>query len=155
MERYRLAELSAMSGISQRTIRYYIAEGLLPPPVGVGPSAAYTAAHRDRLTLIARLKGRHFPLREIAEYLTARDDETVRAELSVTAIPATPAQQREAPVVIPPDVSVPTSVATHDLWTRVALADGVELHVRVDRLRQPVPLDALVQQARRLLGEEE
>ena len=35
----------------------------------------------------------------------------------------------------------------------VFLADGVELHVRDDRLREAIPLDALVRQARKLLGE--
>jgi DNA-binding transcriptional MerR regulator len=155
MERYRLAGLAAASGISQRTIRYYITEGLLPPPVGVGPSAAYTAAHRDRLALIARLKERYLPLRAIAEHLKALDDQAVRVELATPAIPAAPAPQEKVSAAHPPAVPVPASAPPHDLWTRVVLADGVELHVRADRLRQPVPLDALVQQARRLLGEEE
>jgi hypothetical protein len=37
---------------------------------------------------------------------------------------------------------------------RVALAEGVELHVREDRLREVGPLEALIRQARKLLGEE-
>ncbi|MCC6705677.1 MAG: MerR family DNA-binding transcriptional regulator, partial [Thermomicrobiales bacterium] len=35
-ERYSLQELSDAAGVSPRTVRYYIAEGLLPPPEPAG-----------------------------------------------------------------------------------------------------------------------
>ena len=52
-----LRELTDAAGVSVRTVRYYIAEGLLPPPEGSGPASAYTAAHLDRLRLIHQLQG--------------------------------------------------------------------------------------------------
>ena len=74
--------------MSVRTIRYYIAEGLLPPPVGTGPRSAYTAGHLDRLRLIARLKAAYLPLKEIRRRLAGLDDEEVRRLLeSSTAAP--------------------------------------------------------------------
>ncbi|MBL8128342.1 MAG: MerR family DNA-binding transcriptional regulator, partial [Chloroflexia bacterium] len=33
-----LADLTEAADVSTRTVRYYIAEGLLPPPEGAGPS---------------------------------------------------------------------------------------------------------------------
>lgn len=76
-----LTELVEAAGISVRTVRYYIAEGLLPPPQGAGPRAAYTAEHLDRLRLIARLKDAYLPLREIRRRLRGLDAAAVRALL--------------------------------------------------------------------------
>lgn len=81
MERYRLRELAQETGVTRRAIRFYIKEGLLPPPEGLGPAAAYTEGHRDRLRLIGRLKGRYLPLREIRRHLATLTDAAVRDEL--------------------------------------------------------------------------
>jgi DNA-binding transcriptional MerR regulator len=141
MERFRLAELAAATGVSSRTIRYYIAEGLLPPPEGVGPAAVYSAAHSDRLALIATLKGRYLPLREIAQRLKALDDAGVRAALRGDHAPE--------------GTSTPSAATGGgERWERIILADGVELHVRADRLDGSIPLAALVRAARGMLAEE-
>lgn len=76
--RLSLAELAEAAGVSIRTVRYYIAEGLLPPPEGAGLRSAYTHDHRDRLRLIARLKAAYLPLREIRRRLAGLDAEAVR-----------------------------------------------------------------------------
>ncbi len=81
MERYRLSELVQLSGVTPRTIRFYIAEGLLPPPEGNGPAAVYTAEHRDRLRLIGLLKDRYLPLKEIRRQLATLTAEEVRERL--------------------------------------------------------------------------
>lgn len=141
MERYRLAELAAATGVSPRTIRYYIAEGLLPPPEGVGPAAVYTAAQRDRLALIALLKGRFLSLREIARRLDDLDDAGVRAALRGDRAPDAPRAAADTAV-------------GGDRWERITLADGVELHVRADRLGSTIPLAALIRAARGILAEE-
>ncbi len=141
MERYRLAELAVATGVSSRTIRYYIAEGLLPPPEGVGPAAVYTAAQRDRLALIATLKEHYLPLREIAGRLKGLDDAGVRAALRADHAP----ERAAAPQSVPDG---------GERWERIALADGVELHVRADRLDGTIPLAALVRAARGMLSEE-
>lgn len=76
-----LAELTEAADVSVRTVRYYIAEGLLPPPVGGGPRSAYTPAHLDRLRLIGRLKAAYLPLKEIRRQLAGLDDAAVRRAL--------------------------------------------------------------------------
>ena len=61
--RYSLAELTTEAGVSIRTVRYYISEGLLPPPITAGPRSYYAQSHLDRLRLIDRLKSNYLPLR--------------------------------------------------------------------------------------------
>lgn len=79
--RLSLAELTERAAVTVRTVRYYIAEGLLPPPVTAGRQSAYTEGHLDRLRLIARLKDAYLPLREIRRRLAGLDDDGVRALL--------------------------------------------------------------------------
>jgi DNA-binding transcriptional MerR regulator len=76
--RYSLSELTDEAGVSVRTVRYYIAEGLLPPPVNAGPRSSYTQAHLDRLRLIDRMKSSYLPLKEIRRRLTAMNDTQIR-----------------------------------------------------------------------------
>ncbi|HOU54025.1 MAG TPA: helix-turn-helix domain-containing protein [Myxococcota bacterium] len=62
---YTLLELAEATGASARTIRYYIAQGLLPGPVTQGCKAHYTGAHADRLQEIRRLQGEGWSLAQI------------------------------------------------------------------------------------------
>ncbi len=156
MERYRLGELARLTGLTPRTIRYYIAEGLLPPPEGLGPAAAYTAGHRDRLALIAALKGRYLPLGEIRHRLAALSDAEVRDHLRREGrAPAPLAGEEAAPPQGVTAQSAPgeSGAFARERWERVPLAEGVELHVREDRRREATPLEALIRHARDLLGE--
>lgn len=153
MARYRLHELAQLTGVTPRTIRFYIAEGLLPRPEGNGPAAVYSADHRDRLRLIGRLKNRYLTLQEIRRELAALEPsavpERLRAEEAAasgvsTSTPGVGAQQStHAADPAPPH---------RERWERIVLADGVELHIRGDRPRDLVSLEALVRRARELLG---
>jgi len=69
-----IAELAARAGVTPRTIRYYVAEGLLPAPGGRGQRRAYTQEHLDRLATIGRLKAAYLPLHEIRRRLAAAPD---------------------------------------------------------------------------------
>lgn len=57
--------LAAESGVPERTIRYYIARGLLGPPARGGRGAFYTAGHLDRLREIQRRQHGGLTLAEI------------------------------------------------------------------------------------------
>jgi DNA-binding transcriptional MerR regulator len=75
--RYKLTELSALAGVTPRTVRYYLGQGLLPA-VGVsGPGAKYDDTHLARLRLIKRLQADNQPLAEIRRQLGSIDDATV------------------------------------------------------------------------------
>jgi len=76
---YSLQELADLAGATPRTIRYYIAQGLLASPGRVGPGTTYTEGHLNRLRLIRRLQREHLPLAEIRSRLAALDDATVAA----------------------------------------------------------------------------
>jgi DNA-binding transcriptional MerR regulator len=63
---YSLNDLAEKSGIPQRTIRFYIARGLLAGPGEVGRYAVYTQEHLDRLLDIKAKKQSGLLLYEIA-----------------------------------------------------------------------------------------
>ena len=77
----RVGPFADAAGVSPRTVRYYVVEGLLPPPEGAGMGASYGPEHLDRLRLILRLKDAYLPLREIRRQLTGMSDEDVRQHL--------------------------------------------------------------------------
>lgn len=68
-KRYTIGELAEAAGVTTRTIRYYTAEELLPPPDARGKYALYSHEHLLRLLLIARLKDTYLPLGEIRSRL--------------------------------------------------------------------------------------
>ncbi|WP_295403795.1 MerR family transcriptional regulator [uncultured Thiocystis sp.] len=166
--------LSQQTQVSVRTIRYYLAEGLLSS-VGRGPTASYGAGHRDRLLLIRRLQDAHQPLAAIRTYLEALDDAGVAAALAEPSpsrlVPtATSAQDyvrqvlaKTAPPSCPPaPVMAPTQntadapripLPARSTWERIALHPDLELHVRRPLARADQRrLDELLEQARRLFG---
>jgi DNA-binding transcriptional MerR regulator len=80
-EELLIHELAERAGISVRTIRYYIEEGLLPQPSYQGKYSYYTPNYLDRLELIRRLKESYLPLREIREIMTSLSDDEVKHKL--------------------------------------------------------------------------
>ena len=75
---YTLADLCDLAGVTPRTVRYYVAEGLLRSPGTTGPGARYDEGHLARLRLVRRLQREHLPLAEIRRRLAALgDDEAV------------------------------------------------------------------------------
>jgi DNA-binding transcriptional MerR regulator len=69
---FSLKELCEAAQVTERTVRYYIAEGLLPPPLGTRAQSRYTSGHLERLKLIQRLKEQDFSLRQIKSLLDGR-----------------------------------------------------------------------------------
>jgi DNA-binding transcriptional MerR regulator len=77
-----IEELARQSELPVRTIRYYIAEGLLPGPEGRGKAATYGEDHRLRLRLIRRLTEQHLPLAEIRARLAGLEPDDLRELLA-------------------------------------------------------------------------
>ena len=63
---FTLVELSEVSGVPARTIRFCIAIGLLPPPLVAGRSACYGEQHLKELDRIKTLQGQGQTLAQIA-----------------------------------------------------------------------------------------
>jgi DNA-binding transcriptional MerR regulator len=76
---YSIAELAALADITPRTVRYYVAQGLLAAPTGAGPGARYDEAHLRRLRLIRRLQAEHQPLAEIRRRLESLTEDEIEA----------------------------------------------------------------------------
>jgi DNA-binding transcriptional MerR regulator len=86
---YSLTELADLAGVTPRTVRYYLAQGLLPAVGQTGPGSKYGSDHLDRLRLIKRLQAEHLPLAEIRHRLDALDPDAIR-ELAGSPEPEPP-----------------------------------------------------------------
>jgi len=80
--RYTIDQLAAQVGISARTVRFYVAERLLPGPDSRGRAAGYSREHLLRLRLARRLVDRHLPLAEVRERLADLSVDDLRALLT-------------------------------------------------------------------------
>jgi len=74
-----ISELAQKTGVSVRTIRYYVDEGLLPQPEVRGKYAVFHEGYLERLELIKQLKDAYLPLKEIRSLLNSMND----AEISL------------------------------------------------------------------------
>lgn len=71
-----IRELSQLTGISTKTIRFYESIGVLPHPARAANNyREYSAAAVERLRFVAGARALGFPLTDVAEFLQARDDQ--------------------------------------------------------------------------------
>ncbi len=77
-----IEELAERAETSVRTIRFYIAEGLLSGPGARGKAASYSGEHLLRLRLIRRLSEQRVPLAEMRARLSRLSPEEVQALLA-------------------------------------------------------------------------
>lgn len=68
-QRHSLDELSALVGLSKRTIRYYIGLGLVARPLGETKGSFYTAEHLQQLAQVRTLTEAGVSLERIASLL--------------------------------------------------------------------------------------
>jgi DNA-binding transcriptional MerR regulator len=88
-DRYSLTELADLAAVTPRTVRYYLAQGLLPAVGQSGPGSKYGGAHLARLRVVRRLQAQHLPLAEIRRRLDGLDDDEIR-DLAGSREPAPP-----------------------------------------------------------------
>jgi DNA-binding transcriptional MerR regulator len=105
--RYAIGDLADLGGVSRRTVRYYVQEGLLPAPYGVGRGNHYGRDHLDQLLRVKALQEAGRTLDEIRDALDQG--------------------RRRAPVVLKA-----AEAPARTVWRRLTLAPGVELHVSGD-----------------------
>ena len=79
---YSLSDLARLADVTPRTVRYYVALGLLPSPEAAGPATRYGEGHLARLRLIRRLQRDHLPLAEIRIRLERMGDDEIIATVS-------------------------------------------------------------------------
>ena len=105
-QKFNLDELCTLVDLPRRTVRFYIQHGLVDRPEGAGRGAHYTTRHVDQLLTVKKWKQAGLSLERIRELV---DGEGIPVPL---------------PAVKPGQVAV---------WSRVHVADGVELHIEPKR----------------------
>lgn len=68
-KRYTIEELCELTGLTRRTIRYYVQEGLIEAPAGRGRGGFYFDSHLDKLRLIKSFQEKGMNLSAISNYL--------------------------------------------------------------------------------------
>ena len=162
---FDLHALSERAGVTPRTVRYYIQQGLLRSPGSPGPGAKYDEGHLDRLRLIRLLQREHLPLAEIRRRLESLADDEVRRLLAQARPPSRSSAVdyvrsvlQESPRLFVADsagVPEPPPAADRAQWDRITLTPDLELHVRRPLSRvQNRMVEKLLDYARRLLEED-
>ena len=120
----RPTNASARAAPSARSIRFYVANGLLERPEGTGTAATYNYRHFLQLLAIKIRQREGITLDVIKSEMRDVTGDALERRVAASlaaALGATVETRRQ-----PPEDDVTAS------WRRVAVADGVELHVRDD-----------------------
>ena len=100
--RYSIHDLATLASVPTRTVRFYIAQGLMDRPHGAKRGAWYEERHLQQLLLIRRWTDAGLSLDRVREL------------------------QAGSPEEAPPRPIKPGMV---EVWSRISLADGVEIQV--------------------------
>lgn len=112
---FNIDTLAEKAGVSRRTIHYYLQRGLLMPPCGEGRGCHYTSEHLTRIKELQQLSAQGVPLARIKEYFEHGAD-LFKMSASIE----------------PP----PQSTTGPDIWERFGIAEGIEVHIRTNRLTE-------------------
>ncbi|WP_395700817.1 helix-turn-helix domain-containing protein [Aquabacterium sp.] len=105
-DRHTIDELATLAGVTPRTVRFYIAQGLLDRPAGSKRGAFYQRRHLEQLLLVRRWTDAGLSLERVRELMAG------------------------APEDPPPRAAAPGTV---EVWSRVTVADGLEVHIEPGR----------------------
>jgi DNA-binding transcriptional MerR regulator len=105
-EQFTIGELAALAGVTPRTVRFYIAQSLLDRPAGEKRGAHYLRKHLEQLLLVRRWTDAGLSLDRVRELIAGAPEDPPRKAAS------------------------PGSV---EVWSRVTLADGLEVHIEPGR----------------------
>ena len=105
-DRLTLDDLASLTGTTARTVRFYIQQALVSRPEGAKRGAFYTRRHVEQLLMIRRWTDAGLSLDRIRELVDGAPEDP----------PPTPARP-----------------GTVQVWSRVTLADGLEIHLEPGR----------------------
>jgi DNA-binding transcriptional MerR regulator len=119
---YAMSHLAERTGLAARTLRQYVALGLIPPPEGHGLGAVYQEEHMVRAIAIARMRDQGDSLAVIQETFAAWSLEQIREFVRETEPPpsapplaAEPAEVPAAPAPLPTALEKPELVEAASL----------------------------------------
>jgi len=146
----------------ERTLRYYLAEGLLSPATDKqGTASVFSYLHLLQLLVVKKLQSEHLPIRKIKELVDGRTERELERLLGLDAkagaknealsyleklltratSPASPATPRRQHLSSPSAISKSTPNLSNSrqaapsgpaTWERMEIEPGLELHVRGD-----------------------
>lgn len=127
-------------GFTPRAIRHYQTLGCIDPPEKEGKEARYRFRHYLQALLIRKLLWERVPAERIRDLLEGRTNaeykELLFRGIELVVRPAQGGGGRGRNDDAPSGDDVPAPAA----WTRVAVAPGVEIHLR-EHTRRPKPAD--------------
>lgn len=142
----RPTNTSARATPSARAIRFYVANGLLDHPEGKGTAATYHYKHLLQLLAIKIRQREGQTLDIIKQEIAGIQGDQLEKRVAASLAPALGAGLGTAAPDDSPDAS----------WRRIAVADGIELHVRQDSpASTESAMVALREAARAALGRED
>jgi DNA-binding transcriptional MerR regulator len=122
-EIYTIAQLETLSGISRRTIRFYITRELLDPPEGSKRGSFYTLKHFEDLKKIKQYVSEGYPLIQIKPLLEANKNINVKDK------------KLSSKSSHKPETTKPTSsTINREVMERYHLVPGIELHTTPGRI---------------------
>jgi DNA-binding transcriptional MerR regulator len=171
-EALSIGELADAAGLTRRAIRFYVQQKLLPPPLGRGRGNHYDARHLSRLRRVIALQQAGHSLEAIRQVLARDPDDGEKPELPHGSNGSSPRSKGRLTAVVrdegelPGEVSgppVPVGSATPQaaglsarLWTRLILAEGIELSFDATKFNPTVEqLLTIRQRVRRTLLDQE
>lgn len=107
-KKYSIDDISEITGLSRRTIRFYIQENIIEPPAGRGRGGFYYDSHLSDLLKIKKLQDKGLNLSSIREILKSKisSDENIKEQKEVF------------------------EDYKRDTWIRYEIAEGLELHFK-------------------------
>jgi DNA-binding transcriptional MerR regulator len=143
----RPTNASARVAPSARSIRFYVANGLLDRPEGTGTAATYNYRHFLQLLAIKIRQREGSTLESIKSELHELTGDSLERRVATSLAPA---------LGVRADAAVQSDDEHPFTWRRVPVADGIEIHVRDD---SPAARDeavvAMREAVRAALGREE
>src|SRR5215813_4053951 len=130
----------------ERTIRYYLAEGLIQAPEEKqGTASLFSYLNLLQLLTVKKLQAEHLPIRKIRELVAGKGEQELEIMLGVrgtagrkneakqyleTLLASAPSQPLKETAAAPPPPR--TAAAQSHSWQRVEIEPGLELHIRSD-----------------------
>jgi DNA-binding transcriptional MerR regulator len=134
----------------ERTIRYYMAEGLIQTPgEKQGTASLFGYLNLLQLLTVKKLQAEHLPIRKIRELVAGKSEQELEMLLGVGSVAAQKSRETDAkrylesllaPESAPPPMQAaaappppaPQMIDQSASWQRIEIEPGLELHMRSD-----------------------
>ncbi len=140
---YNIETLAKKTGLTRRTIHYYVQRGLLPRPEGGGRGHYYTDEHVQRIKAVQQWRAQGVPLEKMKQLLFGEDVVSPPHPLDIASQQIVTRQFHQDAAFRTLESAKPfleKGKASH--WMRLTIGSNVELHFVPGALR-PEDLEAI------------